>query len=99
MAGKASSPGFHETAIGKEIAAIRARAKAEAKTKSKRAEGLKVERWPWTKAEQRSLTKAWLETTPSAEPSNCSLLKQPLRPCSGQHPVLLFAIPFSIVRS
>ena len=66
MAGKASSPGFHETAIGKEIAAIRARAKAEAKTKSKRAEGPKVERRPWTKAEQRSLTKAWLETTLSA---------------------------------
>ena len=37
MAGKASSPGFHETAIGKEIAAIGAGAKAEAKTKSKRA--------------------------------------------------------------
>ena len=66
MAGKASSPGFHETAIGKEIAAIRARAKAEAKTKSKRAEGPKVERRPWTKTEQRTLTKAWLETTLSA---------------------------------
>lgn len=82
MGGKASSPSFHETAIGKEIAAIRARAKAEAK-QNRSAEGLKVERWPWTKAEQRSLARAWLETTPSAEPSTFSLLKPTLMPCSG----------------